>query len=366
MLGQTNWKRFLLTLFVVPIVITTHAQFSITAMLPAGSIYLRSQLWNLSISNTSNVSADVQLQLEMKDLQTQQTVLSAVSNMFVLAPGVGIVQLQSLEPIEYSGTTTSDQSSNGFLPIGQYQVCYQLLYKGHSNNSLLADDCEQIQVEPLSPPLLLMPENDSIIDTGVPNFMWTAPAPVTMFSNLSYDILISEVYDGQSPTEAIQKNLPVQQVTNLQQPLFTYSLQGSQLEEGKKYAWQIIAKDQQRFGARSEVWLFQVGNKKTPAPLNNATYLLMDDKTNNIGIADSGFLGIKYISNTISSQIPISIKDESGTQLITINREIKQGDNYIDIPLDDERFKSDQNYTVSITDDNGKIHSLVFTIRQIK
>ena len=363
MIQKNHWRRWALTLKFVLALVIVQAQYNITAMLPSGSIYMRSQLWALSVSNTSRSPVEGKLQMEVKDLYTHETILSAVSGTFTIAPGVKAVESRAIQPVQYNGSTVvTDRSPNGFLPVGHYRVCYQLFIILHNISTLAADDCEQIEIEPLSPPVLTMPENDSVVTTLTPNFTWAPPAPTAMFTNLNYDFLLSEIYEGQSINDAIQKNLPLQQAQGLQQPFLTYPLQGPQLEKGKRYVWQIIAKDQQKFAVRSEAWTFRVGTKKVVPAVGNAVYLLMDERSGSAATIEPGVLHIKYVSSVQAQQIPVVFKDENGTVITTVKQQIKQGDNFLDITLGN-RFQHNRNYTVVITDSNGRTSALTFTIK---
>ncbi len=362
MLRNFQKRFFLLALFVCPLTMA-FGQFNIIP-LPAGNIYLKSQLWNLSVSNTGTGTVQARIDLEMKDIQTHQTALSAMSGSFNVPPGVRTVQMQLLEPIiyNYGPGMVADRSANGILPVGKYQVCYQLILTSGETQTAVADDCGEIEVEPLSPPVLTMPENDSVVSTANPSFTWVPPAPAAMFADLNYDLLISELFDGQSITDAIQKNLPLQQAQGLQQPFFSFPLQGPQLEQGKKYVWQIVARDGQQYGAKSEVWVFRMPDTKPVATSNNLVYLLMDDKSNGGSVIAPGVLHIKYPSSTSIHQATILIKDEKGALLLTAQQEARQGDNYWDIPLNGH-FQSKHNYTVIIQNNDGKTSSLAFTIK---
>lgn len=345
------------------ITVSLSAQVNVTATLPSGALYLRSQLWNLTISNNNTVPVDVTMQMEMKDIQTHQTVLSATSGIFSLQPGVRVTQSETLEPLQYfSSNAVTDRSANGFLSVGQYQVCYQLYRVLHAEKTLLADDCEQLEVEPMSQPLLTSPENDSVIAVNNTVFTWTGPTPAMMFTDLNYDLIISEVNNGQSPSEAIRKNIPFEQASNIQQPFFNLPLQGPQLEKDKIYAWQIVAKDQQRFAARSEVWTFRTGSKTDKIETGNFTYLLLEGNGVGVGVSEKDALHIKYVSNISAHTVPVIFRDETGRTIYKTKKEIKQGDNLIDLPLNN-RFVAGKKYTVSIGE-NGRSSSLTFTIKQ--
>lgn len=356
-------SKYLFLVFCFFITLSISAQVNITATLPPGALYLRSQLWNLTISNINSVPVDVLVQMQMKDIQTHQTVLSATSGIFSLQPGVRVTQSESLEPLQYfSSNAVTDRSANGFLSVGQYQVCYQLYRVLHAEKALLADDCEQLEVEPMSQPVLTSPENDSIITVNNPVFTWTGPTPAMMFTELNYDLIITEVNKGQSPSEAVRKNIPFEQSSNIQQPFFNLPLQGPQLEKDKIYAWQIVAKDQQRFAARSEVWTFRTGSKTDKIETGNFTYLLMEGNSVGVGVSEKDALHIKYVSNMPAHMVPVIFKDETGHTIYKTKREIKQGENLIDINLNNH-FSAGKKYTVSIAE-NERSNSLTFTIKK--
>jgi len=256
-----------------------------------------------------------------------------------------------------------DRTPNGPLPVGQYQVCYELLLLSAETQGVVAEDCEEVAVEPLSPPLLTMPEDDSVLAIWQPNFTWLPPTPITMFSSLTYDVLISEVYNGQSLTDAIQKNLPIQQAQGLQQPFLTYPLDGPQLEVGKTYAWQVIARDQSKYAAKSEVWSFRTPAKKENVIFNSSRYILMDGQARGPGYADSAMLYLKYVSSESVYQAIVLVKDLSGSVLMQTTCKVRQGDNYLNIPLKGN-FVKRQKYIAVLRDKSGKETAVSFTIKQ--
>lgn len=336
-------------------------QFNI-AILPTGGVYLKSQLWNVSVTNTGTTTVEATLHLDLKDIQTGQTVISGQSAPFRVTPGVKKIQMSAIEPIVYSygPGITADRSSNGTLPIGKYQVCYQLIWTYGENQTAAADDCDEIEVEPLSPPLLTMPENDSVVDRANPNFTWVPPAPLSMFSDLQYDILISPVFEGQSTTDAIQQNLPLQQGTGVHQPFFSYPLQGPQLEMGKRYVWQIIARDGARYAVKSEVWSFRTGDK----PLitgDNLIYLVLDGKTTGRETIGPDMLHLKYTSSGARKAV-LLLKTEDGKLMTQTTLALQEGDNYLHIPLSG-KFQSKQTYTVALQEPDGSMIGVSFTIK---
>jgi len=350
----------LLTLLLLPFILV-RGQFNV-AILPTGGIYLRSQLWNVSVSNTSTATVEATLHLDMKDIQTRQTVLSAQSAPFRVTPGVKKIQLSSIEPIvyNYGPGVVADRSANATLPIGKYLLCYRLIWTYGENQTAAADDCDEIEVEPLSPPLLTMPENDSVVARSNPDFTWVPPAPLSMFGDLRYDLLISPVFEGQSITDAIQQNLPLQQAQGLQQPFFSYPLQGPQLEMGKRYAWQIIARDRAQYAVKSEVWTFRTGDKTLTATAG-LVYLLMDSKTTGREMVEGDTLRLKYVAAAVSSA-EILLTTQDGKELVRKTMSLRQGDNFLHIPLNG-KFQSKHTYIAALQEPGGARAAVSFTIK---
>ena len=359
---QQHWRGRLVLIAVLLLSATiVQGQFNI-AILPTGGIYLKSQLWNVSVSSTSTTTVEAMLRLELKDIQSRQTVLSGQSARFRVSPGVKKIQLSEIEPVAYNygAGVVMDRSANGTLPIGKYQVCYQLIWTYGENQTAATDDCDEIEVEPLSPPLLTMPENDSVVDRANPNFTWVPPAPLSMFGDLQYDLVLSPVLEGQSITDAIQQNLPMQQAAGLHQPFFTYPLQGPQLEMNKRYAWQIIARDGAQYAVKSEVWSFRTADKPLVTG-DNLVYLVLDGKTTGRETIAPDLLHLKYTAG-VARKAVLLLKTADGRILVTKTLSLHEGDNYLHIPLSG-KFQSKQTYTAALQEPDGSMVGVSFTIK---
>jgi hypothetical protein len=68
------------------------------------------------------------------------------------------------------------------------------------------------------------------------------------------------------------------------------------------------------------------------------------------------------VSPTSSYEAVVTLRNEQGAVLQTLRRQIRQGDNYLDIPLGG-RFQSQQVYAVFLTDRYGQSHTLSFKIK---
>ena len=146
---------------------------------------------------------------------------------------------------------------------------------------------------------------------------------------------MAEVLTGQSATDAVQKNLPVQSTLALQQPALRYPLQGRALEKGKTYAWQIVARDQNQFSAKSEVWTFTVKNDSTNNATDGTSYIKVTSKPLSPVFAINGILKAEYYHELADSVINIKIFNvkHSETVLFSSAIPVKHGQNFLQYDL---------------------------------
>ncbi|MEO8406771.1 MAG: hypothetical protein ABI480_19310, partial [Chitinophagaceae bacterium] len=217
-------------------------------------VVMKQQVWSTVINNLSGVTKKVVLDVTITDKITSQILMEASSNLVILNPGVKRVNYNDVAPLNYAITTigfSTERQLSQPLPVGDYIVCYRL-FNGEGKGELLATECIKITAEPLSPPLLIQPENKTVVMEPRPVLTWTPPAPIYLFNSLSYDIIISPLYEKQSPEEALQRNIPVVTTSSAQNSI-AYPSSYSNLETGKTYAWQVVAKDGGRQSGKSEL-----------------------------------------------------------------------------------------------------------------
>ncbi len=355
---------FILTIFRTWIVIAvlfmtggqiSCAQFSMSAQVPASGLFTKSQLWNLLIINPSNIATDVKVQLTLQDPQSRQILLTGTTGLISVAPGSKLILYQQAQPVQYNYLGGSiDHNPDGFLPVGNYQVCYELLDYAQKTGTL-AEDCINIEVEPLSPPLLSSPEDQTVGDYFRPSFTWLPPTPVGMFFNLNYDFILTPVLQGQSPSDAIQNNIPVYSSGNLTQNFLQYPSGISSLDSGKTYAWQIVAKDQSRYSVKSEVWSFTCKKDSFSAIVNNAPYTKITDKPSSLSYAYEGILKLEYNHESYDSSIYITIANIKNLDavLATFNLKVRYGQNFLVYDLNKKiHLHENECYEVRISGSN--------------
>ena len=163
------------------------AQLVVNVQLPPSGVIQKSQLWNIQVTNTSLNNVSVTINMTMINNETGEHVLTASTGIVSFIPGNTMLNATALLPIQYnivSANNTMDGSPEGFLPAGSFTICYDFNLATVQKASI-ARECNTVNIEPLSPPQLLLPENQTDIDTSaLPQFSWLPPAPLTLFTNL--------------------------------------------------------------------------------------------------------------------------------------------------------------------------------------
>ena len=290
-------KIILLGLGFLPLLV--NAQLTLNAQLPPAGFIQKDQLWNLIIVNNKDDIFDVSILLNLQDAATGQVVLSATTGNILIGKAVKVITSKDLQPVLYN-YNVADMSGN-YLPMGAYIACYQAI-SNTSKDGPLAQECIHFNIDPLSPPLLNTPADKSEIVSPYPQFSWMPPTPFDMFSSLSYDLLITEVLEGQSATEAIQYNTPIYSKGNISQPYESYASSYTKLETGKVYAWQVVAKNGLSYTSKTEVWTFTIKKDSIERIISLAPFIKLSKFYNEISIAHQGFLKME-INNSITDSI---------------------------------------------------------------
>ncbi|MGZ8525390.1 MAG: hypothetical protein ACXWV1_13240, partial [Chitinophagaceae bacterium] len=205
----------------------------------------------------------IHMEIMFTDVVNSMQVMSAATQVITVAPGAVQLNNSLLQPIQYnvlSPAYTVDPSPNGLLPIGDFEVCYSFLSHSIDDVEKIAEECQELIIEPLSPPQLVYPYDQSIIETKNPQLGWLPPMPVSLFTNLKYDLDLVEVFPNQSPSDAMQQNLPLFHQQSVAATTLLYPFNAPPLELNKQYAWRVIAKSNEMQVGQSETWVFSTND----------------------------------------------------------------------------------------------------------
>lgn len=339
-------------------------QVSLNVQLPPAGLIQRDQLWNLAVINNGQDAIDIMLLLDLKDAQSGQSVVTANTGATLLPRGVKLISAQDIQPIYYNYLTAG--FAGNYLPLGSYIACYRVAKNTGETPQVLAEECVRINIQPLSPPLLNLPADKDTLTHAYPQFSWMPPSPVDMFNDLQYELLLTEVLQGQSPGEAILYNTPVYTSNYLTRLYEPYPPSMTALDTGKIYAWQIVARNGGSFAAQSEVWTFMVkaGSVEGVAKKAVTAYLVMKDGENVNGLLaiKDYTLPVKYYSYSAGYDATVLVKDLNGKIMFQLRRKIIYGDNFLNISLD-RSLQKDKVYKLEIIDQRNKVHSANFIIQ---
>ncbi len=337
-------RKILLSGFAVLLAICVQGQVVLNLQLPPLGLTIKPQLWNLSLVNTSSQDMEVRIEMVMTDVSNNQRVLTGTSKLFLLPRGARQLQARDVMPVTYNAGTAGyplDPSPDGFLPVGVFNICYSVIrVTGGDAVETLGEACETLEIEPLSPPQLIIPLDRENVDVTRPLFAWVPPSPVSSFYQLLYDWVLVEVQSTQSPADAIQLNIPVLTRQQLSFTNFQYPLSAPELDTSKLYAWRVTAKNNISTIANSEIWTFRVKKFEADTFSNiGAGYYARVSRSEDAAFAlCTGVLRFEYINEYNSSSVQARLFDISSSSRRELSLDNKQplvrpGQNFIELDL---------------------------------
>lgn len=332
-------KLFLLFVFTAAIA-TANTQVVMNLQLPPAGMVVKNQLWNLSLVNSSNSTLNVQIQVALTELAGNRRVLTGTSKMISLPKGIKQIQAADVTPVNYNAGTGYSANPDGFLPIGQFAACFTVIGFSNDITEQLAEECATIEVEPISPPQLVMPADSEVVTQNRPLFTWLPPAPYTLFNNLLYDWVLVEVKSMQTGAEAVQQNIPVLAQRNVAYTSFQYPFSMPALDTSRLYAWRVVAQSNFLPIATSETWAFRVqpGNDNTVTNTPTGYYVKLQPQEDAGHTLCNGILSYAYLHEMNDSAVQVKVFDISSTQRKEITLPdaaytVKFGENFMQLEL---------------------------------
>jgi hypothetical protein len=338
-------KKIIFLWLFLAAVFLVNGQVLLKTQLPGAGAVLKSQLWNLSLVNTSSQAISVRIEMLMTNNATNQRVLSGVTKLFNIGRGVYQVTPANIIPVSYNVLSPEynlNIAQEGLLPVGVFNVCYTVVEVNNDLGGPLIEECELIEIEPISPPILVSPGDKELLETPRPLFNWLPPSPVTLFNNLAYDFTLVEVEGIQNAASAIQENIPVYKQQNLLTPTVLYPSSMRQLDTAKTYAWQITARSGFNAIAKSEIWTFHLkDDKHENIQKDKASYYVRLKKELDVNSTICfRYLSYSYNNEINDKSVGIKIFDVTNAShkeviLDSATVDIKYGENFNQLDLTD-------------------------------
>jgi len=217
-------------------------------------------------------SASVEIEIRAEVFKDGQKLIDEKSLPVSFSPGLHVLS-PFPEFVEFEASTYDILNSlpsnifnqviqSGSFPEGDYTITFTANRAGATAQTSVPGSANFMVRYP-QPPVPITPANGSQVEVQVPVFSW-APAITPPGVNVEYDVLIVELFDGQNPGDAIFSNRAHASIQNLNNAVIPYTGQFLPLEQGRTYAWQIIARDSGdqfpfKNEGRSEIHQFTMG-----------------------------------------------------------------------------------------------------------
>ena len=362
-------KKYFLILLLIPCLIS-QAQLIVVPQLPPAGVIQKNQLWNLLVTNTTQNNLYVSINMMMTNNQNGEQVLGASSAPIIIPPGNLMLNATAVAPVQYNVLSSEyniDPGQDGFLPAGSFQVCYSF-YSDSLTDALIAQECNSIDIEPLSPPQLIFPEDQTSVDrTSLPQFTWLPPAPLNLFTHLQYDLYLVQVDPGQVAADAIQSNIPVLYQQDITGTSLLYPASAPALEPGVQYAWEVVAKNNETPVSSSEAWIFTLKDfGRDSIHLTELPFTRLQ-KNNESGYSIcAGRLKFAYINETADTAWNVTMYDISSTNALPVSFELdsvrlKTGLNLVQMDLTGNRSFMDKHiYLLELHNSRNEVWRMKF------
>lgn len=355
---------FLFLLFQFPLL---RGQVLILPELQTHGVIMKQQVWSLLINNMSGQLIKANLSVSITNRVNSQPLLQANSGTLLLNSGIKRIVYNDLVPLNYSLAAAGfgmDRQLNQPFPVGEYLVCYALT-DADNKNLILARECLKIIAEPLSPPQLIQPGDGAMLTSPRPVLTWVPPAPLYMFNSLSYDIIVSPIYEQQSPEEAIQRNIPVMSFSSAHNSLL-YPPSFTDLQPGKTYAWQVVAKDAANYGGKSEAWTFTILPDSVKKIISSSPYIKLGTQKIEVTVMHQGFLKMEYFNALPDTIVNVEVFNMNPVRkhgpLFSFRIAVQPGQNFLEHAVKKStRLDESQTYELRIINSKKETWYMRFT-----
>ena len=245
--------------------------------------------------------------------------------------------------------------SNNYLPSSVANLCIKLLMR--ESNEVLGQECQDIVLD-IQPPILIYPEDQSIINTINPVLGWLAATNQYKANGITYSIKLSEYLEGVSNVDLLANSPNSFTLNNYIQNSYPYKDINYPLMFKKQYIWQVCAYQGGQKLNCSEIWRFNIDSikvdKQGKIPI---IYIEPLGSSNHKSVKYIGNVPIKYDSDISEGIVRIGLYDPSKRQYLgeTISQSIHYGDNRFFINPDDiETIKKNKEYILEFTNSANK------------
>ena len=341
-------------------------QLTITTRSQLSNNFGVKDFWNLDLVKPDEKPMDIQLRVTLQSLKGK-ILVEAVSNPITLTTrftglNAQMVVIKNLQ--FYDNEAQRSNQTTGSLPAGDYQYCIYAL--NNITGEIKAQQCINITIRNLTPPVLIYPFNAAIIQEKNPLLTWLSPGANTNGLSINYTLKLIELYPKQTAIDGLLRNRPLLYQNNITTTSLQYPFNAPVLAYGKSYAWQVEAYDgsQQPVGV-SEMWSFTLlpdSAKAAEAGLDQSYIDITEGAPNAVYYA-KGVLKIKYNTRQYPSRLTYQVID-ANENIMNRNESLLMAltkENWYDIDMETNlNLKHGQRYRFELFDGKNN-YNIYFT-----
>lgn len=214
----------------------------------------------VTINNVSEQSLVGSLRAYLLDLQGNP-VAELSSRNFRLESGAqkAYTDIPWRKVVTYgSSAAASTLANQGVLGFGDFLLCHEFITEsGQEIGRVCSEKTASLSID-FS---LIYPAHKAVIESANPILNWEKVVHLGLNSDdVTYEILLVEVQEGQSAIEALDWNSPLLQRANLQSNSLLYPPDGRKLEIGGEYAWMVRVYQRENEVLVSAPWTFSLSD----------------------------------------------------------------------------------------------------------
>ncbi len=322
--------------------------------------------WNIDVMKSDQTNLSIQLKVTLQSSQGKLLV-EAFANTITLTNAVTNLNIQTVTVNKIQYYDNEVQRSNqitGSFPAGNYQYCIYAL--NTITGEVKTQQCNNITIRNLTPPVLIYPFNSTTIQEKNPMLTWLSPGANTAGLSINYTLTLVELYPKQNAIDGLLRNRPLLYQNKITTTSLQYPFNAPPLAYGKNYAWQVEAYDasQQSLGV-TEIWSFTLApdSVKVVEVNNDQSYIDITQSAANAAYYAKGVLKIKYNTRQYPTRLTYQVLD-ANEQVMNNNESVLMAltkENWYDVDMESAlHLKHGQRYRFELFDGKNN-YNIYFT-----
>src|SRR5579872_1765857 len=189
------------------------------------------------------------------------------------------------------------------LPEGTFEYCVTIKPGGgiKETTTNVFDECLYHKSSDIFLINLVYPEDNAKLDVFNPMLSWVAN--YAFASELTYRIRVAEIKQGQNPVNAVMRNQPMYDESNLVTNSIVYPVYAKPLDTNTWYAWTVDAYYKGILLGGAETWRFMIPDSIPPEIKASRSFIDIKRETGATRLFAIGNLKLKYVLDDAKSDV---------------------------------------------------------------